>query len=66
MKYAIGLIILISLAACSEKKTESQDAQPQGVLTESQKKALQDAKAVDDKLLQADEERRKQLEEATQ
>jgi len=56
-------LIIIScagLVACSDK------AEPEGVLTTSQEKVLNDAKAVDDTLLNADEERRKKLEEATE
>lgn len=63
MKYLIGLMIIMSVAlvACSDK-----EAKHEGVLTNSQEKALDDAKAVDDKILNADEERRKKLEEATE
>ncbi len=63
MKYLICLIILTCtcLSACSDKEEK-----PQGVLTESQEKALDGAKAVNDTILDADEERRKKLEEETQ
>jgi hypothetical protein len=63
MKYFICLIILTctALSACSDK-----DEKPQGVLTESQEKALDGAKDVNDTILNADEERRKKLEEETQ
>lgn len=63
MKYYICLIILTCtvLSACSDK-----DEKPQGVLTETQEKSLDDAKAVNDTILNADEERRKKLEEETQ
>jgi hypothetical protein len=47
MKYFICLIILTcaGLSACSDK-----DEKPQGVLTESQEKALDGAKDVNEKL----------------
>lgn len=63
MKYLIGLMMVTSVAltACGDK-----EAKHEGVLTDSQEKVLNDAKAVDDKLLNADEERRKKLEEATE
>lgn len=62
MRYLISLIMMscVGLVACSDK-----DSTPQGVLTDSQKKALEAAKDLDDTLLKADEERRKKLEEET-
>ena len=63
MKYFICLTILTCtvLSACSDK-----DEKPRGVLTETQEKALDGAKDVNDTILNADEERRKKLEEENQ
>lgn len=57
------LSALFMLAACSaDEKTEK----PEGVLTEPQTKAIEQAKAVEDTLQKAEEERRKTLEAAEQ
>lgn len=63
MKYVLSLLILtaISLTACSEK-----DSKPEGVLTNTQEKALKDAKAVNDTILNADEDRQKKIDEMTE
>jgi hypothetical protein len=64
MKHLFILILITSmgLVACSDNK----EAKHEGVLTNAQEKALNDAKAVDDKILKADEERKKKLDEETQ
>jgi hypothetical protein len=63
MKYLLSLLIIscVGLVACSDK-----EAKNEGVLTDSQEKALEGAKDVNDTILNADEERRKKLEEATE
>ena len=51
------------LAACSaDEKTEK----PAGILTETQTKALEQSKAVEDTLKKAEEDRRKALDAAEQ
>lgn len=55
------MISILGLVGCTDK-----DQKPETVLTNSQEKALKDAKGVDDTILNADEERRKKLEEDTQ
>lgn len=59
---SIVLMALLCLGACSKKAEDK----PQGVLTDAQKNTLEQAKAVEDKLKQADEERLKTLEEQGQ
>lgn len=63
MKYLMSLLLAccIGLTACSDK-----EAKHEGVLTNAQEKALEGAKDVNDTILNADEERRKNLEEATE
>ena len=57
------MFVIFALAACSaDEKTEK----PEGVLTETQTKTLEQAKAVDETLKTAEEERRKTLEAAEQ
>ncbi len=63
MKYLLSLIVVMSMGitACSDKDTKNE-----GVLTDTQNKALEGAKDLNDTILNADEERRKKLEEDTQ
>ncbi len=59
---SIFLMALLCLGACSKKA----DDKPQGVLTDTQKRALEQAKGVEDTLKKAEEERKKALEEQEQ
>lgn len=60
-KISLLLLVVFALAACSaDEKSEK----PQGVLTDTQTKALEQAKSVDDTLKKAEEERRKTLDAA--
>jgi uncharacterized protein YcfL len=54
-------LVIFALAACS---ADEKTAKPEGVLTETQTKTLEQAKAVDETLKKAEEERRKTLEAA--
>jgi len=64
MKTLMFLVLaIIVLAACS---ADEKPAKPEGVLTEAQTKTLEQAKAVDETLKKAEEERRKTLEAAEQ
>lgn len=62
-KISFLAFVIFALIACSaDEKTEK----PAGVLTETQTKTLEQAKAVDETLQTAEEERRKTLEAAEQ
>jgi hypothetical protein len=57
------LCLVLALVACSpDEKLDK----PQGVLTDTQTKTLEKAKAVEETLKKAEEERRKTLEAAEQ
>jgi len=57
------ILLSLSLLCCLVLGACSSDDKPSTVLTNSQEKALKDAKAIDDTLIEANKERAKQLEE---
>lgn len=56
-------IIIVALTACS---ADEKTAKPDGILTETQTKALEQSKTVEETLKRAEEERRKTLEKTEQ
>ncbi|MEY4589928.1 MAG: hypothetical protein RL497_2004 [Pseudomonadota bacterium] len=61
MRVLSFFIFAVCLSACGDKT-----AGPQGVLSTGQEKVLKDAKAVENKLLDADAQRRKNLDGAAE
>ncbi|WP_062066377.1 hypothetical protein [Cellvibrio sp. OA-2007] len=56
-------LVIFALTACS---TDEKAAKPEGILTETQTKALEQSKALEETLKKTEEERRKTLEAAEQ
>lgn len=52
----------LSLASCSPKNNNTPAEKPQGVLSDAQKKAMEDAKKTEDVLKEANDKRMKEAE----
>jgi hypothetical protein len=68
MKFHYSLILLAlstTLASCSEKPQTQEQEHAQGVISNAQQHTLDKAKATEDVLKKADEERLKKIDEMT-
>lgn len=58
------LTIMAALGACSQKSSENKPAEkPQGVISDAQKKTMEDAKKTEEVLKEANDKRMKEVDE---